>query len=202
VIFDFNAFRTHRAVYPDKALGRAAYNSRRPGVFPRGARGAGACATVGKWLKDPYRPERGGQGGAFTETNGVRVAVFTVVNAVGAIVDRQGRAVRGHYNARTGERHRVGEVMDYASRPLRSPGHGNTTLTVVVINQKMDLRELRQLARQVHASMARAIDPFHTRHDGDVLYALTTGAVEHILSDAQVSYLASELAWDAVLSSF
>jgi L-aminopeptidase/D-esterase-like protein len=208
VIYDFNKFRANRAVYPDKALGRAAYNARRPGVFPRGARGAGACATVGKWLKDPYQPERGGQGAAFAESQGVRSAVFTVVNSVGAIVDRRGRAVRGHYNSRSGERHRVGEVMDFASRPIRAPGpertpeHGNTTLTVVVVNQTMDLRGLRQLARQVHASMARAIDPFHTIHDGDVLYAVTTGAVDQILTDAQVSYLASELAWDAVLSSF
>jgi L-aminopeptidase/D-esterase-like protein len=159
---------------------------------------------VGKWLKEPYQFERGGQGAAFTNSNGARVVVFTVVNSVGAIVDRNGRAIRGHLNKRTGERHRVGEVIDFASRPLRAPGpdHGNTTLTVVVTNQKTDLRELRQLARQVHASMARAIDPFHTIHDGDVLYAVTTNAIDPVLKDAEVSYLASELAWDAVLGSF
>jgi L-aminopeptidase/D-esterase-like protein len=202
VIYDFNSLRTHRPVYPDKALGRAAYNARRPGWFPTGPRGAGASATVGKWLKDPYQFERGGQGAAFANSNGARVAVFTVVNSVGAIVDRNGRAVRGHFNKRTGERHRVGEVIDFASRPMRAPGPGNTTLTVVVTNQKTDLRELRQLARQVHASMARAIDPFHTIHDGDVLYAVTTNAIAPVLKDAEVSYLASELAWDAVLGSF
>lgn len=208
VIYDFNSFRTHRAVYPDKRLGRAAYNARRPGVFYRGPRGAGACATVGKWLRDPYQPERGGQGMAFTRSGEARVAVFTVVNAVGAIVDRGGRAVRGHYNAHTGKRHRVGEIIDFASRPMRSPDSGgNTTLTVVVTNQKMGLRELRQLARQVHASMARAIDPFHTIHDGDVLYAVTTGALDAGaagagIKDAEISYIASELAWDAVLGSF
>lgn len=204
VIYDFNAFRTHRAVYPDKRLGRAAYHARRPGAFPVGARGAGACATVGKWLKDPYKPERGGQGAAFVRVGKARVAVFTVVNSVGAIVDRNGRAVRGHYNAHTGERHRVGEIIDFASRPMRAPEpeRGNTTLTVVVTNQKMGLREMRQLARQVHASMSRAIDPFHTIHDGDVLYAVTTGAIDPVLKDAEVSYVASELAWDAVLASF
>jgi L-aminopeptidase/D-esterase-like protein len=208
VIFDFNALRRNRAVCPDNRLGRAAYSARRTGVFPRGARGAGACATVGKWLKDPYQPERGGQGAAFMRSGESRIAVFTVVNAVGAIVDRTGRAVRGHYNAQTGERHRVGEIIDYASRPARAPGaehgpdDGNTTLTVVVINQKTGLRELRQLARQVHASMARAIEPFHTIHDGDVLYALTTNAAAPVLKDAEVNYIASELAWDAVLASF
>jgi L-aminopeptidase/D-esterase-like protein len=102
----------------------------------------------------------------------------------------------------------VGEIIDVAGRPRRAPlsDHdpegGNTTLTVVVINQKMGLRELRQLARQVHASMARAIDPFHTIHDGDVLYAVTTNAIDPVLGDSEVSYIASELAWDAVLGSF
>ena len=73
---------------------------------------------------------------------------------------------------------------------------------MVVINQAMGLRELRQLARQVHASMARAIDPFHTIHNGDVLYAVTTNELDPPpVQDLESSYMASELAWDAVLAS-
>jgi L-aminopeptidase/D-esterase-like protein len=202
VIFDFNAHRINRSVYPDKRLGRAAFNARRPGWFPLGARGAGACATVGKWLREPYTSERAGQGAAFFKSGEARVAVFAVVNAVGAIVDRRGRAIRGHLDPATGARHRVGDVVDFARDTAPEPPPGNTTLTVVVINQTMGLRELRELARQVHASLARDIDPFHTIHDGDVLYAVTTNTIEPALQDAEVSYIASELAWDAVLSSF
>jgi L-aminopeptidase/D-esterase-like protein len=202
VIFDFNQHRVNRAVYPDKKLGRAALNASRPGWFPTGARGAGACATVGKWLKDRYESERAGQGAAFHQTGAAKVAVFTVVNSVGAIVGRDGRAVRGHLDPSTGQRHRVGDVVDFKGASPPQPPPGNTTLTVVVINQKTGLRELRQLARQVHASMARAIDPFHTISDGDVLYAVTTNAVEPVLPDADVAYVASELAWDAVLTSY
>lgn len=203
VIFDFNQYRINRAVYPDKRLGRAAFNARRPGWFPTGARGAGACATVGKWLKDRFEPERAGQGAAFFESGAARVAVFTVVNSVGAIIDRNGRVVRGHLDTKTGERHRVGDVVDFARGGTPEPPPGNTTLTVVVVNQCMGLRELRQLARQVHASMARAIDPFHTMHDGDVLYAVTTNELDPPpLPDSEISYIASELAWNAVLTSF
>jgi L-aminopeptidase/D-esterase-like protein len=80
---------------------------------------------------------------------------------------------------------------------------GNTTLSVVVVNQSMELPELRQLARQVHASMARAIEPFHTIYDGDVLYAVTTHQVaEGPLEHSEIAYVASELAWDAVLRSY
>lgn len=204
VIFDFNSHRANRAVHPDKNLGRAAFKARREGLFPLGARGAGRCATVGKWLKGRYEPERGGQGGAFARSGEARVAVFVVVNAVGALVDRDGRAVRGHLDPKTGERKRVGEVVPLPREMVDpEPPAGNTTLTVVVTNQSMGLPELRQLARQVHASMARAIEPFHTLHDGDVLYAVTTNQ----LTDApweysEIGYIASELAWDAVLRSF
>jgi L-aminopeptidase/D-esterase-like protein len=51
--------------------------------------------------------------------------------------------------------------------------------------------------------MARAIDPFHTIHDGDVLYAVTTNQLaEEQLEYPELGYIASELAWDAVLRSF
>ena len=74
-------------------------------------------------------------------------------------------------------------------------------MTLVATNQALDRWSLQQLARQVHASMARAIQPFHTLYDGDVLYAVTTGEVENAALDpVALGVLASELAWDAVLS--
>jgi 6-aminohexanoate-oligomer endohydrolase len=205
VIFDFNRFRAHPSVYPDKTLGRAALNAAVPGVFPLGARGAGACATVGKWLRDPYQLERSGQGAAVHASGEVRIAAFAVVNAVGALVDRSGRAVRGHLDPSTGKRVRVGEVVSIRrdAEPMPEAPPGNTTLSLIVTNQAMGLRELNQMARQVHSSMARAIDPFHTMYDGDVLYCVTTNAIDPApLKYNEVSYIASELAWDAVLSCF
>jgi L-aminopeptidase/D-esterase-like protein len=66
---------------------------------------------------------------------------------------------------------------------------------------QLDHRSLRQLGRQVHASMARAIQPFHGLNDGDVLFAVTTGAVEApSLPVTTLGVFASELAWDAVLT--
>jgi L-aminopeptidase/D-esterase-like protein len=205
VIFDFNRFRTNKAIYPDKALGRAALASARANAFPLGGRGAGVCASVGKWLREPYELERSGQGGAVYESGDVRVAAFCVVNAVGCLVDRRGVAVRGHLDANTNRRYRVGEVVSIRRDDVPAPEvpPGNTTLTVIVTNQTMGLRELNQMARQVHSSMARAIDPFHTMYDGDVLYAVSTNQLSSPqLGYNEVSYIASELAWDAVLSSF
>ena len=57
--------------------------------------------------------------------------------------------------------------------------------------------------RQVHASMARAIQPFHALEDGDVLFAVSTNEVESdpVLDTTALGIVASELAWDAVLTS-
>jgi L-aminopeptidase/D-esterase-like protein len=50
--------------------------------------------------------------------------------------------------------------------------------------------------------MARAIQPFHTSRDGDMLFALTTAESDkNMPSLAELSVRASELAWDAVLNS-
>ncbi len=202
ILFDF---RRGNSIYPDKALGRAAVRSAREGWFPLGARGAGRSATVGKWLGPPYELESAGQGAAFQQVGPTALAVFAAVNAVGGIVDRRGQVVRGHRHAETGQREKVADVLcrqpeiDCRLRPPR----GNTTLTVAVTNLRLAPDALRQLARQVHDSMARALDPFHTVSDGDVLYLATAGEVENLaLNDYQAGLILSELAWDAVLNCF
>jgi 6-aminohexanoate-oligomer endohydrolase len=198
IIFDYGR---PNSIYPDKELGRAAFRAAREGRFPLGRRGAGRSATVGKTFGLGER-EPGGQGGAFRQLGPTRVAVFTVVNAVGAVFDREGHVVRGHLDAATGGRRALVEGVEErvaAGQPVH-PAPGNTTLTVVVTNQALDRRVLQQLGRQVHASLARAIQPFHALVDGDVLYAVSTGEVENpALDSIGLGVVASELAWDAVL---
>lgn len=202
IIYDFRG--RDNAIYPDKALGRAAFRAATEGTgrFPLGARGAGRNASVGKGFGSD-RLEPGGQGGAFRQVGPTKLAVFTVVNAVGAIVGRDGRVVRGHLDRATGMRgHAIAELeRRLAAGEASAAAPGNTTLTVVATNQKLGDDALRQWGRQVHASMARAIQPFHALTDGDVLFATTTNEVENDALDAgALGVLASELAWDAVLS--
>jgi L-aminopeptidase/D-esterase-like protein len=201
VIYDWS--ERDNAIYPDHKLGRAAMRAARPGAFPIGRRGAGRSATVGKISAAGTR-ESAGQGAAFRRIGDARIAVFTVVNAAGAVVGRDGTVVRGHLDPATGTRRSIlGAVEERLAASLPVDGHpGNTTLTLVATNVALDPPELRALARQVHASMARAIQPFHARDDGDVLYAVSTNAVEtDALVGLGLGVVASELAWDAVLAA-
>ena len=51
--------------------------------------------------------------------------------------------------------------------------------------------------------MSQAIQPFHTQYDGDILYAITTNEVKtKTLDELDIGFIASELAWDAVLTSY
>jgi 6-aminohexanoate-oligomer endohydrolase len=201
IIFDFRP--RDNAIVPDVELGRAALRAAKPGAFPMGAQGAGVAATCGKLLLPKYDYELCGQGGAMYRLGEVRVAVFTVVNAVGAIVDRSGKVVRGFRDAATGERVRVPDLRE-TSGTATTP-RGNTTLTVLVTNVKFARpdKELRQLARSVHASMNRAIQPFHMPTDGDVFFAATTNDLDDpSVKLTDLVQIGSECAWDAVLSSF
>jgi 6-aminohexanoate-oligomer endohydrolase len=195
IVYDFG--RRDNAIYPDAELGRQALRAAEEGVFPLGRRGAGRSVTVGKTFAFE-QGEFSGQGGAFREIGPTKIAVFTVVNAFGAIVDRDGTVLRGHYDAERDFRTPLVEALE-ARLPKAAPG--NTTLTLVVTNERLPSRELRQVGAQVHASMARAIQPFHALVDGDVLYTVSTNEVENPeLTSMTLGVLASELAWDAVLS--
>jgi len=190
------------AIYPDKQLGRAAVRSAREGIFPLGRHGAGCSATVGK-VFDFNQIESSGQGGAFRQLGETKIAAFTVVNAMGAVHDREGKVVRGHLDRGTGVRRTAIENLEeqLARKDDLGPSPSNTTLSVVVTNQKMRSGALKQFARQVHTSMGRAIQPFHTAFDGDSLYAITMNEVENPrLGEISLGVLASEVTWDAVLS--
>jgi L-aminopeptidase/D-esterase-like protein len=134
--------------------------------------------------------------------------VFTVVNAYGAIVDRKGDVVRGNRDVDTGKHRRAEDVVAQtgAYDPPAGRARGitqNTNLTLLVTDQKLDPLQLRSIARQVHASMARAIQPFNTRWDGDILFAVSTQKVDNAaLDEVSLGLIASELAWDAVLGCF
>lgn len=208
IIYDFGPRRLNE-IYPDKRLAQAAFRAARPGVFRMGAAGAGRMAKTGGVFGCNAH---GGQGGAFLQIGDLKIAAFTVVNAYGVVVDRKGALAAcyrdpawpkdiGVTGLMAGLPHSFGE--GWSGQPL--PG-GNTTISLVVINQKMDRPQLARLAAQVHTSMARALQPFATIVDGDVLYAVSTAEFDppegkEPFNSMQIGTIASEVMWDAVLAS-
>ena len=200
IIYDFGPRKN--SIYPDKRLGREALKTAVEGKYPLGRQGAGISASVGKCLDFSYA-EMAGQGGAFTQKGDIKILVFTVVNSLGAIINRDGEIVRGFLNRSNDERV---NAMKYVNTQIAEKNENlsmNTTLTLVVTNQKFDDYSLRQAGRQIHSSIARAIQPFHAISDGDSLYIVSTQEIENKeLPLTSFGIVASEVAWDAVLNCY
>lgn len=207
IVYDFGGHRLNE-VYPDKRLGQAALRAAKPGVFPLGAQGAGRAVMQGWFFGCGAHS---GQGGAFRQIGDTKIAAFVVVNAYGAVTDREGNLVKCHRGPNWGTLAKTADLLahvpesrsrDWAPPTDGSPSQRNTTISVVVTNRKMGWSGLQRLAVQVHTSMARAIQPFSTFDDGDTLFAVST---EEVAGDKpaliDLDTVAGETMWDAILAS-
>jgi len=137
--------------------------------IPVGRVGAGAGATVGKYLGRD-RSMRGGVGTAAVRL-GRRgtLGVLVVVNSVGALRDpATGRWVAGATDV---NRHIVPPEPGL-SRPRIS---GGTTLGLVATDLIVDRPTLARVIAMGHAGLASVVTPFHSATDGDVLFGASTG---------------------------
>lgn len=149
-------------------LGYEAARRARPGEVAVGRVGAGAGATVGKYL-GRSRAMPGGLGATASRDRSYgSLGVLVVVNAVGAVRD----PASGQWVA--GARARDGSVL--APRPDRSSRErsGGTTLSLAVTDLRVDRPTLARVAAMVHSGLASAISPFHSTSDGDVVFAAST----------------------------
>lgn len=203
VIYDFFDHRLND-IHPDQRLAYAALDVLQPGVFPLGAEGAGRATMQGQALGCG---SHGGQGGAFRQYGDLKIAVFVIANPWGVIVDREGRAVRcrGHERWRDGDL--AADILGAVGEGARigdTFGGTNTTLNLVVVNQRMEPWQLQRLAVQAHHSMGRSIQPYATIEDGDSVFVVSTQEVDanrDAMNDIELNVIISEMLWDAVLSS-
>lgn len=210
IIYDFGERRLNE-IYPDKRLAQAAYRAARPGVFPLGAQGAGRFTRTGALFGCDAHS---GQGAAFRQIGDLKIAAFVVVNAVGVVTRRDGRVAACYRDGGWPEDLKATDLMSAwpaSARPGWQPlhhdeGKRNTTISLIVTNQKLDRAQLERIGIQVQTSMARALQPFATEFDGDVLYSVSTAELDRPVDASDVPSLdlgviASELMWDAILSS-
>ncbi len=205
IIYDFGDRRLNE-IYPDKRLAQAAHRAARPGVFPLGAHGAGRFTQTGSLFKCNAHS---GQGAAFRQIGELKIAAFVVVNAIGVVTKRDG-SVAACYGDESWPRDLKTSwlLATYPTSRKQTPPDGkrNTTISLVVTNQKLARAQLERLATHVHTSMSRAIQPFATEFDGDVLYAVSTDELARPVDESQTTNVdldvtAAEVMWDAVLAS-
>lgn len=168
VIFDKNIGDPDAYPSAEDSLGAlqdARYDNRTMGSI-----GAGTGATIGKWM-GMKTAMKAGIGISELKRDGIQVSVLTVVNAVGDVLDYDGKILAGAINP---------EEKFYAEHDTlirwRNSNLGmsaNTVLSVVMINAKIDKQQAFFLAEHAHYGIARRIDPSHTSYDGDVVFVIS-----------------------------
>lgn len=157
-----------RGVRPDAEDGAAAARAaERDEQLVAGRIGAGAGATVGKW-RGAHHGVPGGIGSASVRVGDATVGALAVVNAIGDVVDDRGAVIAGSTAP--------ADVGGYPDPPL-GPGE-HTTLVVVATDARCTKVACRLLAESAHDGLGRALRPVATRFDGDIAFALATGAVD------------------------
>jgi len=186
-------------IRPDAAAGYAACEAASTEAPIEGNVGAGAGASIGK-LFGIGRAMKGGIGTASATVNGVTVGALVAVNAIGDVIDRStGAVVAG---ARTPDGSALlGTMRALLAGELPAPLHigSATTLAVVATDATLTKAEANKLAQMAQDGLARSINPVHTMTDGDIVFALATGAVRRTANVTLLGAVAAEVLADAVL---
>lgn len=160
---------------PYRALGAAAFDAASPD-FALGSEGAGTGAMTQTLM--------GGLGSAsFVLGDGTTVGALAAVNALGTTVVAgtrnflAGAFEIGEEFGGLGPAARRTPLEPFAfGKPGPSDPRRNTTIAIVATDAALDKAGARRLAEVAHGGLARAIHPSHTPFDGDLIFAVSTGA--------------------------
>jgi len=154
---------------PYPALGRAALAAcgRR---FDIGTQGAGTGATVAGL--------KGGLGSAsLVLPNGITVGALVAVNAVGSVTVGDSPhfwAAPFEMDDEFGGLAVARQFPPLFPAPIKRLGEA-TTIAIIATDAMLDKPQATRLATAAHDGIARAIVPAHTPHDGDLVFAASTG---------------------------
>ncbi|GGF52809.1 peptidase T4 [Paracoccus acridae] len=172
IVFDLlNGGDKDWAENPYPALGREAL-AKAAADFAIGTAGAGTGASTGNL--------KGGLGSASARlSNGVTVGALVVVNALGQATVGGTRNFWAAPWELDGEYGGLGLPPAFPATdepaPVKRLGEA-TTIAIVATDAALDKAGLQRLAIAAHDGMARALVPSHTPFDGDLVFAVSTGA--------------------------
>ena len=158
---------------PYPALGLAALRAAARD-FAIGSEGAGTGAMTQRW--------KGGLGSASAVLDcGTAVGALVAVNALGSVTVGEGRqfwAAPWEIGAEFGG---LGPAARFhpGDEPVPTKRLGEaTTIAIIATDARLDKAGLTRLATAAQDGLARAIVPSHTPLDGDLVFAVSTGARE------------------------
>ena len=176
ILFDLGAAGDTRwGRYPPyRELGYAAAQSA-GAHFALGSEGAGTGATTARF--------KGGLGSASAIlAGGITVSALVAVNALGSPTIGRTRHFWAAPFELGDEFGGVGfpapwpsDATDPATKLSQAPGT-NTTIGIIATDAVLDKPRAKRLAVAAHDGFARALWPAHTDFDGDLVFALATGA--------------------------
>ena len=161
-------------IRPDAGTGYAACEAASSSMPAQGSAGAGLGATVGK-LFGIARAMRGGIGTASVRLGGFTVGALVAVNAIGDVLDANGRVIAGARSEDGRELVRSTQALLAGHGPDHLMAGMATTIGVVATDAFLSKAQVTQLAAQAHHGLSRAVSPI-TVNDGDAFFALATGA--------------------------
>ncbi len=164
-------------VRPDAAAGRHAATNRATSA-DTGPVGAGAGATVSKWLGAEHA-EPSGLGVATAQRGELTVTAVVALNAAGS---------PGPDSAGMLEEIAAGSFTGWADR---ADPFTNTTLCAVITNAVLSKLDCFWVAQGGHDGLARELVPAHTRSDGDGVVAAATGTVPADVDDVRLLAVAA-----------
>lgn len=167
---------------PYRALGMAAYQNAAC-EFDLGTAGAGTGALSAM--------VKGGLGSAsFVLESGITVGALVAVNPMGCVTTPGARhfwaapfEVGGEFGGigpdPNGGLGRVGKSLKMErmlALGASGPAGANTTIAIVATDATLTKAQCQRMSVSAHDGIARAIVPAHTPNDGDLVFALSTGA--------------------------
>jgi len=185
ILYDLNIGRAD--VRPDSAMGYLAASSASSRPPAEGNIGVGTGASVGKMFGENLATKSGVGTASMDIGGGVIVGALVAVNAWGDIVDpTSNEIIAGLRSGKVGTL-RVGGKSYFAStlEMMKKPvsrnllgfaSRANTVIGVVATNAKLTKAGATKVAQMAQDGIARTIRPAHTILDGDVIFALSTGA--------------------------
>ena len=196
-------------VRPDSAMGYQAAVSASSLSVAQGNVGAGTGATVGKMFGMKLAMKSGLGTSSINLGGGIIVGAIVAVNAYGDVIDpKTGNIIAGLRSGKIGPL-KIGDKQNQFADTLAMMKHpvgrgvlgiaslSNTVIGIVATNAKLTKAQATKVAQMAQDGIAKTIRPAHTMFDGDVIFALSTGAKKADIST--VGAYAAEAMSQAIL---